>query len=100
MTAEYSKFSPYANTATFGRFLDVLNYRPIPRNAADTAFTINSIYHHRPDLLAHDLYGRASLWWVFAARNRNVIQDPIWDFRAGRKIFIPNGQALFSALGI
>ncbi len=100
MSADYSKFSPYANTKTFGRFLDVLDYRPIPRNANDTAFKINAIYQYRPDLLANDLYGKASLWWVFAARNRNVIQDPIWDFRAGRTIFIPNGQALYSALGL
>ena len=100
MAAEYSKTSAYATTDRFGRFLDVLNFRAIPKNSLDTVFRINSIYQYRPDLLANDLYGKPQLWWVFAARNRNVIQDPIWDFRAGRTIFIPNGQALYSALGL
>jgi hypothetical protein len=100
MPAEYNKYSPYFQTETYGTFLDVLSYRPIPKNASDVTFTINAIYQYRPDLLANDLYGRSSLWWVFAARNRNVIQDPIWDFKTGRTIYIPNGKNLFAALGI
>jgi hypothetical protein len=100
MTAEYSKTSPYATTEKFGRFLDILNYRPIPKSNLDVSFKINSIYQFRPDLLANDLYGRPQLWWVFAARNPNVIQDPIFDFYAGQTIYIPNGDNLIAALGI
>lgn len=100
MTVEYAKTSPYYTTERFGRFLDVLNFRVIPKNSLDVVFTINSIYQYRPDLLANDLYGKAQLWWVFAARNPNVIKDPIFDFYAGQIIYVPNGDNLTAALGI
>lgn len=100
MPAEYSKFSPYSTTERFGRFLDILNYRSITRNPLDTQFTINGIYQHRPDLLANDLYGTPGLWWVFAARNPNIINDPVFDFYAGQVIYIPNKTELMAALGV
>jgi len=100
MAAEYSKYSPYYTTKTFGNFLDVLNFREIPKNKIDTVFRINSIYQYRPDLLAHDLYGKSSLWWVFAARNPNVLKDPIYDFVSGKLIYVPHGPSLTTALGV
>ena len=100
MAAEYSKYSPYYTTKTYSSFLDVLDLRSIPKSKNDTLFRINSIYEYRPDLLAHDLYGKSSLWWVFAARNSNIIQDPIFDFRVGKLIYIPNGQNLLTSLGV
>lgn len=100
MTAEYTKYSPYYSTEKFGNFLDVMAQRPIPKNKLDITFTINRIYQYRPDLLANDLYGKPQLWWVFAARNPNIIKDPIFDFYRGQVIFIPEGTRLMSALGI
>jgi len=99
MPAEYNKYSPYYATDRFGRFLDVLEYRAIPRNKDDTVFTINPIYAYRPDLLANDLYGRSNLWWVFAARNPDILQDPIFDFYNGQIIYIPKVDSLLAALG-
>ena len=29
------------------------------------------------------------LWWVFAQRNMDVIQDPVYDMEPGIEIFIP-----------
>lgn len=98
--ASYSKFSPYFKTKTFGKFLDVLNYRSIPKNSLDILYTVDQTYAYRPDLLASDLYGSSALWWVFAARNPNVIRDPIFDFAPGQKIYIPNKDTLVAALGI
>lgn len=100
MASVYGKTSAYYETAQFGIFLDVLNFRPIPRSSKDVEFTINAIYHQRPDLLAHDLYKRSQLWWVFAVRNPNSIKDPIYDFVKGRTIFIPNIDSIHAALGI
>jgi hypothetical protein len=100
MPAQYSKLSPYFTTERFGAFLDVLKQRPITKNASDVKFTINAIYQYRPDLLANDLYGDPALWWVFAMRNPNIIKDPIFDFKAGRTIFIPKSDNLMTALGI
>lgn len=100
MAAEYSKYSPYYNTARFGVFLDVMQPRSIPRSSQDILFSINKFYEYRPDLLANDMYGRSSLWWVFAARNPNTIKDPVWDFTVGQKIFIPDANTLMTALGV
>ena len=98
--ATYSKSSPYFSTQSFGPFLDVLDYRSIPSNPSDTEFNITSVYKHRPDLLAFDLYGDAGLWWVFTGRNPNVLKDPVFDFYPGQIIFIPKKEALVAALGI
>lgn len=100
MPAEYSKYSPYYNTKTFGMFLDVLNHRTITKNSLDIQHTISLTYKYRPDLLAADLYGTAALWWVFAARNPNVIKDPIFDFYPGQVIYIPAKENLIVDLGL
>ena len=101
MTVQYSKASPYFNTNLFGnKFLDVLNVIPIDKQPDDVSFTINSIYQYRPDLLAFDLYGDSALWWVFRARNPNVIDDPLFDFQAGVSIMIPKKETLVSNLGL
>jgi hypothetical protein len=99
-TAQYSATSPYYTTDTFGQFLDVINFRNFPKYIDDKIFQINKIYEFRPDLLAFDLYGNAGLWWVFAVRNPNVIEDPIGDFVSGVNIQLPSKQTLTTALGI
>lgn len=96
----YSKTSPYYDTNLFGKFLDVLTVRSIERKVSDVIYVIDSVYNRRPDLLAHDLYGDVRLWWVFAARNPNTIQDPIFDFTTGKTIYIPSQESLNSSLGI
>jgi hypothetical protein len=50
--------------------------------------------------LAFDLYGDANLWWVFAARNPNVIRDPIFDFLPGVRIYIPKKTTIDRDLGL
>jgi hypothetical protein len=100
MAVNYSKTSPYANTETFAFFLDVANIPVIPYDPSDTAYRIDNIYEHRPDLLAFDLYGDTALWWVFSVRNPNVLQDPVYDFLPGATIFIPNKDTLTAALGL
>lgn len=98
--AKYSRSSPYYSTDRFGKFLDVLTDRPIKAKASDILYKIDKVYEYRPDLLAHDLYGSPALWWVFTQRNPDVIQDPIFDFKAGRNIYIPTKDQLNSDLGV
>lgn len=98
--ATYSRTSPYANTDTYGFFLDVANIPQLPVDASDVQYQIDVIYNGRPDLLAFDLYGDPSLWWVFSVRNPNVLQDPIFDFRPGVIIFVPQQKNLTTALGL
>jgi hypothetical protein len=97
----YPATSPYFNTAVNSKFLDVMTYRPIPKNTSDVYFTITQVYEFRPDLLAYDLYGDSRLWWVFAERNPNRLsKDPYFDFVSGLEIYVPQLSTLQEALGI
>lgn len=91
---QYANNSLYAKTPVYGKFLDIAQFSTIPVKIDDILFTVNKIYAYRPDLLAFDLYGESALWWVFALRNPNVIQDPIFDMRPGVRIFLPKKDVL------
>jgi hypothetical protein len=95
----YSKSSPYYNTAIVNNYLDVINFRDIPKERDDILFEVTATYEHRPDLLAYDLYKDQTLWWVFAIRNRSVIKDPVFDLVAGVKIYLPKSSTLKRVLG-
>jgi len=97
---QYSATSPYFKTKTFGNFLDVMINRPITKLPDDEEREITSVFEYRPDLLAADLYGTSALWWVFAQRNPNVLVDPIKDFVAGTRIYIPKLDTLRQDLGV
>lgn len=99
LIVQYRSDSPYFNTRITGTVLDVMNYRDIPKKLDDTIHIITKVHEYRPDLLAHDLYKNSHLWWVFAVRNPNVIQDPIWDFTVGKRIYLPKRSTLTEVLG-
>lgn len=90
----------YANTPinTSG-YLDILTPRPVPVANTDILFEITSEYTYRPDLLAYITYGRRELWWVFAQRNLDILKDPVFDFVAGTKIYLPDATKLQNTLG-
>jgi|TARA_B110000495_G_C22806692_1_gene471054 hypothetical protein len=95
------QFSAYGNTeVTDSGYLDILKPRPIPVAGNDVLYEIMPAYTYRPDLLAHDLYGRRELWWVFAQRNLDILKDPVFDFIAGTQIYLPQGNLLRETLGI
>lgn len=97
--ASYGTLSPYYSTPQTNGYLDIITWRDIPTEADDVVYTITKTYEHRPDLLAYDVYGDAGLWWVFSARNPNIIQDPIFDMVAGTQIFLPKQSSLKTSLG-
>jgi hypothetical protein len=96
----YSKTSPYFKTNIVNGYLDVMSFRDLPIERDDIAFTVTATYENRPDLLAYDLYKDEKLWWVFAVRNKRVIKDPVFDFKAGTKIYLPKMSTIRSVLGI
>lgn len=98
--AKYSASSPWYNTIQHDTYLDIWEPRSIPFSADDYQYTIQPQYNYRPDLLAYDLYGNSKLWWVFMQRNIDIIYDPIYDFRAGVTICLPQKSFLLSALGL
>lgn len=100
MAANYTNTSPWFTTPVVQDYLDILSIRPVSAEPDDILFTITAPYAYRPDLLAFDLYGEANLWWVFIQRNLDVLQDPVFDFVPGKKIYLPKASSLRSVLGI
>lgn len=96
----YGKSSPYSKTEIVNGYLDVLNFRDIPAERDDVLFVITNTYENRPDLLAYDLYKDEKLWWVFAIRNKTKIKDPVFDMKAGTRIYLPKITTLKKVLGI
>lgn len=97
--SKYNATSPYFSTPVNKEYLGPMVNRSIPKFVDDQQFTINKIYHLRPDLLAYDLYGNSGLWWVFAQRNPNALVDPLLDFAEGTTIYLPRKSTLKSVLG-
>lgn len=100
MAANYSILSPWYRTEINQNTLDILAIRPVSAEPDDFLYTIESQYMYRPDLLAFDLYGDSALWWVFIQRNMDVLEDPVFDFVPGKKIYIPKASGLRSVLGV
>lgn len=100
MSTNYSKTSPYYGTNTWGIFLDVWSGKTIPIDVTDAYYQIDALYNHRPDLLAHDMYNNSNLWWVFAVRNPDILIDPLLNFVAPTRIYIPTLSTVKLALGI
>ena len=100
MRANYNNSSPWFTTPITQNYLDFLAIRPVSAEPDDYLYTIEPQYQNRPDLLAYDLYQDPALWWVFTQRNLDVIQDPIFDFVAGTRIYIPKPASLKTILGI
>jgi|TARA_Y100000310_G_scaffold49792_1_gene45987 hypothetical protein len=98
--AIYSSTSPYFTTSEFSEYLDILSPRTITVELDDQSYTIERTYAYRPDLLAYDLYGSPRLWWVFAQRNPNEIEDPIYDFKPGVTIQLPKPANISKDLGV
>ena len=97
--ATYGSHSPYKNTAQGSESLGYLSKRLFAFEPDDIQYEIDSFYENRPDLLAHDLYGSAKLWWVFMHRNMNTIKDPVYDMVTGTQIYLPQGSKLTEVLG-
>ncbi len=89
--ANYRTDSLYRDTDIINKqYLDVLNVSNIDiDNTSTKEITLEEKYNEKPDLLAHDLYGNAKLWWVFGLFNQDELSDPIIDFKTGLKISVP-----------
>lgn len=98
--ANYSNTSPYFSTPQTDETLDLFVPRSITAENDDQSYTIERTYAYRPDLLAYDLYGSPRLWWVFAQRNPDEIEDPIYDFKLGVTIRLPKPANISNDLGI
>lgn len=82
-----------------GLFLGVNKLPILNGSLYDEDYVIEQKYDQRPDLLAYQLYENPRLWWVFALRNLDRIQDPIRDFRAGTPIKLPSAESVNKIVG-
>tara|TARA_Y100000748_G_C15106120_1_gene336358 strand:- start:48 stop:347 length:300 start_codon:yes stop_codon:yes gene_type:complete len=98
--AKYSRTSPYFATPQNNINLEPLVRRRFAIEGDDQVYTIERTYAYRPDLLAFDLYGSPRLWWVFAQRNPDEIEDPIYDFKPGVTIRLPKPENISKDLGV
>lgn len=96
MVIKYSNKSNYSQTVLNSKYLEIYN-PPLTRDTLSVetnTMVVKSKYDRRPDLLAYDLWGNASAWWVIAHYNREILKDPIMDFKAGITITIPKNLKL------
>jgi len=91
MQTNYSNTSNYAKTTLNNKYLEFYNPPLTQDSLSEKTITmiLQPKYDRRPDLLANDLYGSSRLWWVFVHYNRDLIKDPIMDFKAGIKLIAP-----------
>jgi hypothetical protein len=99
MTVSYNKSSPYYGTYQTSWYLDFWQQRPIPPSSKDLFIEVEPKHHQRPDLLSFELYDTSEYWWVFMVRNRDLIEDPIYDLVAGMKIWVPSKNYLKTIMG-
>lgn len=68
-------------------FLTLRQNLIISESGQDLFFTVEGRHIQRPDLIAHEAYGRTELWWVIA--DINDIRQPIFDLVIGQELRIP-----------
>lgn len=89
--AIYKTNSNYSATKKTYKYLDLYNPKLTLNNLSSVTYEIeiSKKYDRRPDLMANDLYDDSRLWWVLVHYNRDILKDPINDFRAGTSIVVP-----------
>ena len=80
----------YSKTPIKSFYLDLWVEKPMTPQDDDLLVTISAEHHERPDQLAYAVYGTPNLFWIFWARNKDVIVDPIHDFKSGKEIYVPS----------
>lgn len=102
MASNYKNTSIYKDTPIRSfqvRYLDLNLVSGIDPDPTDEEIILTSNYIQRPDLLSNDLYDTPELWWIFALRNPDKIQDPIYDMVQDLVISIPSKSRAFNILG-
>lgn len=96
MAAFHKSTSHLIDTPVKDFYLDLWNADGVDilPNINDREYVIETMYHERPDLFAFNQYGNAKLWWVLPIRNKDILIDPISDFSAGTKIWVPSADSV------
>lgn len=95
---KFDNMSFYRKTEDNGYYLE--EYEPVylPYDSTDYYMVIPTKYDLKPGGLAKELYGNSKLLWVFSVMNRDIINDPLFDFRAGTIIRVPTKERINNLL--
>lgn len=86
--AKYSTFSPYSKVKQTW-YLNYFSPKGLLPADSDTVYVIEGQFNQQPWRLAKKLYGNERLYYIFALLNPNILEDPVYDFKAGVEIRIP-----------
>lgn len=77
-------------------FFDVWRPPRIKETVPPSIIRVTARYKNRPDLVAYDVYGDVTLYWVIAIRNN--IQFPMRDLAIGQVLFVPALEDVMAGL--
>lgn len=77
-------------------YFDLWRVPRIRETKPPTIVRVTARYRYRPDLLAYDVYGDVSLFWVIAVRNG--ILFPLRDMEVGKVLFAPAQEDVMAGL--
>lgn len=90
----FDKRSLYKKTNKNGFYMGYYEPINIPFDSTDYYIVIPTEYDLKPGGLAQKLYNDPQLMWIFSVFNRDIITDPLFDFRAGTIIRVPTKDRL------
>lgn len=89
----YDEKSFLANTPLKKFYLDKARLASIT-DAVGSQVVVPPECEHRIDLFSYQQYGSSRLWWIIALANADLIKDPIWDFKSGMTLLVPDRALL------
>lgn len=89
MTVTYDKKSYLNNTPIKSFYLDIASV-PSMKGVTGKTVTVPPECENRIDLFSYQQYGSSRYWWMIVLANADLINDPIWDFRAGMQVVVPD----------
>lgn len=96
LKSRYRNTNVHRDETTKKPFFDLWNPPRIRETKPPTIVRVNARYLYRPDLIASDIYGDPTLFWVVAIRNG--ITFPMRDIRAGQVLYVPALEDVMAGL--
>ena len=92
----FSKYTVFKNTSANSFYRDYYEDINIKFDSTDYYVVINEEHHLKPGKMAEVLYGTSDLFWIFSYFNRDIINDPLFDFTSGKIIRVPEKNRLLT----
>jgi len=90
---KYSRYVQGGKTDVYSNRLGWWERQGIPKAEDDVEIQISAKYSQRPETMAYDIYGNATLMWVILQFNN--ILDINTEFVKGKVIWVPSYRRVF-----